>query len=180
MESNINMNIQDGQQFETVKGIIERHTAKALREVNHELVLSAWEVGGYISERIKSSEWGSQTVKQLSEYLRREKPKLRGYSQRRLYSMVEFYDCYTSTEFGACMQRWSQLDKTYDRFDIAVQSASTQKQESENQAEIILHPLGAKFKDIPELLLSATEATSTRRMKTMRVTSTDTKGTFKR
>lgn len=142
------------QQFEEVRQIIELHKSKALREVNNELVLSAWEVGGYISERLKKSVWGSQTVKQLSEYLRKQNPSLRGYSRRYLYNMVEFYNCYTSPEFEASMQRWPQLNKPYNTSKQIVQPIVAQMQQVETKKVEIVQPLVAQLKRIPQFLLS--------------------------
>lgn len=45
----------------------------------------AWNVGGYVSAKIKSSEWGSNVVTELSEYLRTRDPSLKGYSRRTIY-----------------------------------------------------------------------------------------------
>lgn len=58
--------------------------------MNSENLLTAWEVGAFVSTRLKNSTWGSKTVKQLSEYLRMQDPTLRGYSSRNIYNMVAF------------------------------------------------------------------------------------------
>lgn len=61
----------------------------------------AWNVGGYVSAKIKSSEWGSNVVTELSEYLRTKDPRLKGYGRRNIYMMVKFYETYSSPEFIA-------------------------------------------------------------------------------
>lgn len=86
-------------EFQQVQGIISLHRSKALQTVNNENLLMAWEVGAFVSARLKKSAWGSKTVKQLSEYLRMQDPTLRGYSSRNIYNMVAFYDAYSSTQF---------------------------------------------------------------------------------
>jgi predicted nuclease of restriction endonuclease-like (RecB) superfamily len=87
------------QEFEQVHGIISLRRSRALQTVNNENLLTAWEVGAYVSARLKNSVWGSKTVMQLSEYLRAQDPTLRGYSRRTIYKMVSFYETYSSTEF---------------------------------------------------------------------------------
>jgi hypothetical protein len=87
------------QEFQQVHGIINLHRSRALQTVNNENLLSAWEVGGYVSARLKNSAWGSKTVMQLSEYLRTQDPTLKGYSRRNIYNMVSFYDTYSSIQF---------------------------------------------------------------------------------
>lgn len=47
----------------------------------------AWNVGGYVSAKIKSSEWGSNVVTELSEYLRTRDSSLKGYGRRNIYMM---------------------------------------------------------------------------------------------
>jgi predicted nuclease of restriction endonuclease-like (RecB) superfamily len=87
------------QEFEQVHGIISMHRSQALQAVNNENLLTAWEVGAYVSARLKNSAWGSKTVMQLSEYLRAQDPTLRGYSRRNIYNMISFYETYSSIQF---------------------------------------------------------------------------------
>ncbi|MDR1342099.1 MAG: DUF1016 N-terminal domain-containing protein [Prevotellaceae bacterium] len=87
------------QEFQQVHGIISQHRSRALQTVNNENLLTAWEVGAFVSVRLKNSAWGSKTVMQLSEYLRTQDPTLRGYSRRTIYKMVAFYEAYSSISF---------------------------------------------------------------------------------
>jgi predicted nuclease of restriction endonuclease-like (RecB) superfamily len=93
------------QEFQQVHGIISLHRTRALQTVNNENLLSAWEVGAYVFERLKNSVWGSKTVMQLSEYLRAQDPTLRGYSRRNIYNMVSFYETYSSIQFAEYQER---------------------------------------------------------------------------
>ena len=86
-------------EFKQVQGIITLRRSQALHAVNNENLLAAWEVGGFVSARLKNSAWGSKTVMQLSEYLRAQDPTLRGYSRRNIYNMVLLYDTYSSIQF---------------------------------------------------------------------------------
>lgn len=92
------------QQFEEIQGIITMHRERALREVNEESLLMSWTVGRIVSDKLKSNEWGSKVVTQLSEYLRTKDPTLKGYSRRNLYNMVMFYDEYSSEIFRDYLQ----------------------------------------------------------------------------
>lgn len=87
------------QQFGEVIAIILQHKSRASRAVNKELLLTAWYVGGYVSAKLKSEEWGSKIVSQLSEYIRSKRPDIKGYSRRNIYNMVMFYDEYSSETF---------------------------------------------------------------------------------
>ena len=75
-------------QFEEIRGVITMHREKALRDVNEESLQMSWTVGRIVSERLKTNEWGSKVVTQLSEYLRTKDPTLKGYSRRNIYNMV--------------------------------------------------------------------------------------------
>jgi len=86
-------------EFQQVQGIITLHRSRALQTVNNESLLTAWEVGAFVSDRLKNSSWGSKTVMQLSEFLKSQDPTLRGYSRRTIYKMVSFYDTYSTIQF---------------------------------------------------------------------------------
>ncbi len=75
-------------QFSEVVEIILSHRSRASRAVNNELLMTAWQVGCYVSTKLKSEEWGSKVVAQLSEYIRANRPDLKGYSRRSIYNMV--------------------------------------------------------------------------------------------
>ena len=97
MDSNIILSQE--QQFDEVINIILQHQSRALRAVNEETLIMAWNVGGYVSHKLKSEEWGSKVVTQLSEYIRTKQPKLKGYSRSSIYNMVLFYEEYSSERF---------------------------------------------------------------------------------
>ena len=65
MDSNIILSQE--QQFDEVINIILQHQSRASRAVNEETLLMAWNVGGYISNKLKTEEWGSKVVTQLSD-----------------------------------------------------------------------------------------------------------------
>ena len=98
--------ISTEQQFGEIIDIILQHKSNASRVVNEELLLTAWHVGGYVSAKLRSEEWGSKVVSQLSEYIRSQHPDLKGYSKRSIYNMVMFYDEYSSETFIAAIKQY--------------------------------------------------------------------------
>ena len=94
------------QQFGEVIDIILFHKNRASRTVNNELLLTAWHVGSYVSAKLKSEEWGSKVVTQLSEYIRSRRPDIKGYSRRSIYNMVMFYDEYSSETFSVTVEKY--------------------------------------------------------------------------
>jgi len=68
--------------------------------------LTAWQVGGYVSHKLKSEEWGSKVVTQLSEFIRSHYPDIKGYSRSSIYNMVIFYDEYSSPSFLGTVENY--------------------------------------------------------------------------
>ena len=65
-----------------------------------------WEVGGFVSHRLKSSAWGDGVVRMLAEYIHTRNPKAKGWSYRTLYKMVQLYETYSATSFGDVLNRY--------------------------------------------------------------------------
>lgn len=88
------------QEFAYIDSLISAHTNSAIVKVNAEAMQTYWEIGQYISDKLKSSQWGANVVGELADYLKRQNPKRRGYSKRNLYNMVKFFDTYSVPEFS--------------------------------------------------------------------------------
>lgn len=93
------------EEFETVCSIIATHRKRVIRVVNNESMSMVWEVGGYVSHKLKTSVWGDGVVRQLSDYIRTYYPAARGWSYRTLYKMVQLYDTYTTASFSALIEK---------------------------------------------------------------------------
>ena len=87
------------QDFAQIIQIIEQNRSQAIQVINHASVLTAWQVGAYVSDKIKNAAWGSKVVQQLAEYIHTKNPTLKGWSKRTIYKMVQFYETYTSAAF---------------------------------------------------------------------------------
>lgn len=127
------------QQFGEIIDIILQHKSNASRAVNEELLLTAWYVGGYVSTKLKSKEWGSKVVSQLSEYIRSQHPDIKGYSKRNIYNMAMFYDEYSSETFIATIRQY--LNTEFVQPKTAQIEASDHKQE----IPVIVQPKTAQF-----------------------------------
>jgi len=93
-------------EFGAVLEIIRAHRANALVSVNVEHLLTNWEIGGYLSTKIKYDGWGKSTIDNLVDYIRTHAPDERGYGRSNLYSMVAVYDEFTSPDFTALVARY--------------------------------------------------------------------------
>lgn len=112
--------------FAPVLHLIRQAQARALHSVNRELIDLYWQVGEYLSRKIKAEGWGRGTVQQLAGWLSTEHPGLRGFSTPNLWRMRQFYDTYSGNPKLATLSRelsWSH--------NLAVLSRSTSEQERE-------------------------------------------------
>lgn len=127
------------QQFGEVIDIILQHKSRASKAVNNELLFTAWHVGRYVSAKLKSEEWGSKVVTQLSEYIRSQRPDLKGYSRRSIYNMVMFYDEYSSETFCATVEKYLNLEFVQPR------TAQIEASQSTHEVAVIVQPETAQI-----------------------------------
>lgn len=128
-------------QFDEIVEIILSHRSRASRAVNNELLKTAWQVGCYVSTKLKSEEWGSKVVAQLSEYIRANRPDLKGYSRRSIYNMVMFYDEYSSAEFADTVMRFLNSEFVQPKTGQLMKSS----QISTDESSVIVQPKTAQF-----------------------------------
>jgi predicted nuclease of restriction endonuclease-like (RecB) superfamily len=81
-------------QFTDIIQLIKQSRTKAIKAVNTELIDLYWNIGEYIHKRVESAEWGQSVVKELAEYLQRNEPDLKGFSDKNLWRMKQFYEIY--------------------------------------------------------------------------------------
>lgn len=98
------INVQVHNDFNQIFEIINYHRQRVSKTVDDESLRMIWEVGSYVSKKLKASEWGSNIVRQLSEYIRTQDPTIKGWSYRTIYKMVQFYEAYSSTSFKNLLQ----------------------------------------------------------------------------
>ena len=139
------------QQFGEVIDIILQHKSRASRAVNNELLFTAWHVGRYVSAKLKSEEWGSKVVSQLSEYIRTQRPDIKGYSRRSIYNMVMFYDEYSSETFSSTVEKYLNAEFVQPRTAQIKASQPTQ------EVAVIVQPTSAQiihstFGQMPKIL----------------------------
>ncbi|MBR2506058.1 MAG: DUF1016 family protein [Bacilli bacterium] len=90
--------------------IIQSHKDKAYRKINEELVLMYFEIGKYLSMKIKAEKWGSKTIESISKNVMKVYPNLKGFNRAGLYRMVQFYEEYGDNIIVSTLSRqisWS-------------------------------------------------------------------------
>jgi len=80
--------------FSDIINLIQQTRNNAIRVVNAELINLYWNVGEYISKRVESSEWGQSVVKELAQYIQSNEPEIKGFSDKNIWRMKQFYETY--------------------------------------------------------------------------------------
>lgn len=80
--------------FSDIIQLIKQARYNAIKAVNAELINLYWNVGEHISRRIENSEWGQSVVKELAEHIQRTEPEIKGFSDKNLWRMKQFYEAY--------------------------------------------------------------------------------------
>src|SRR5690606_27946747 len=80
--------------FTDIIELIKQSRNNAIRKVNEELIDLYWNIGEYISKKVELSEWGQSVVKELSLYIQTNEPEIKGFSDKNLWRMKQFYESY--------------------------------------------------------------------------------------
>ena len=93
-ESEIKLPPVDARQFANVVEMIRSTRSQVLRMANAALIDLYWQVGQYLSVKIASAEWGDGVVKQLAAHIEKNCPDIKGFSDKNLWRMKQFYEAY--------------------------------------------------------------------------------------
>jgi predicted nuclease of restriction endonuclease-like (RecB) superfamily len=91
--------------FAEISRLIESARQRAYQAVNTALIELYWQVGAYLSAKIKAAEWGEGVVEQLAQHLASTQPGLKGFTRRNLFRMRQFYEAYQAQEKVATLLR---------------------------------------------------------------------------
>lgn len=81
-------------QFTEIITLIKEARYETFKTVNQHLINLYWNIGEYISQRTEKEGWGKSTVLQLAEYIQKQEPELKGFSDKNLWRMKQFYETY--------------------------------------------------------------------------------------
>ena len=80
--------------FNDIIQLIKNSQASALRVVNSELINLYWSIGEYISKKLEFAEWGDSVVLELANFIQKNEPDIKGFSDKNLWRMKQFYETY--------------------------------------------------------------------------------------
>jgi hypothetical protein len=80
--------------FTDIIQLIKQSRTTAIKAVNAELINLYWNIGEYISKKIKQSEWGDSVVTELANFIQTQEPEIKGFSDKNIWRMKQFYENY--------------------------------------------------------------------------------------
>jgi len=99
--------------FSNALDMIRRARQRAFQKVNRELIDLYWAFGKFVSEKTAADGWGKGTVKELAAYIKEREPEIKGFSERNIWRMKQFYEIYEGNEKLSALR--SELSWTHNR-----------------------------------------------------------------
>ena len=91
--------------FSEITRLIESARQRAYQAVNTALIELYWQVGAYLSGKIKAAEWGAGVVEQLAQHIATTQPGLRGFSAKNIWRMRQFFETYRDSPILSALLR---------------------------------------------------------------------------
>lgn len=86
-----------------IKSRIRQGQVKAALSANAEMILIYWDVGRMVCEKQGQEGWGTAVIPRLSKDIRNDLPEVKGFSERNIRRMIQFYK-----EYPGFSQIWPQ------------------------------------------------------------------------
>ena len=94
---------------ELLQHILQTRT-KVFSQANTALIDLYWFIGKTISQKVQSEAWGKGVVTELAKYINQNAPDIKGFSDKNLWRMKQFYETYQGNEKLSALLRelpWS-------------------------------------------------------------------------
>ena len=82
------------EEFLDIINLIKQSRSNAIRAINAELIDLYWSIGKNISVKIANAEWGDSVVSELARYIQHNEPEIKGFSDKNIWRMKQFYEAY--------------------------------------------------------------------------------------
>ena len=110
------------QDFVEVLGHIQQARQRVLAQANTALIDLYWRIGQTLSQKVARAGWGKGVVTQLADYIAQADPTLKGFSDKNLWRMKQFYEAYGEDEKLSTLLRalpWSHNLAIFSRCKTA-------------------------------------------------------------
>ncbi|MEY4105855.1 MAG: hypothetical protein RL181_197, partial [Bacteroidota bacterium] len=99
--------------FDELLEHIQQARAKAFRQANTTLIDLYWRIGKTIHHKVQTEAWGKGVVAELARYIAQQAPEAKGFSDKNLWRMKQFYETYREDEKLATL--WRELSWSHNR-----------------------------------------------------------------
>ena len=86
------------QDFAEMLGHIQQTRQRVFAQANTALIDLYWRIGQTLSHKIAQSGWGKGVVTELAHYIAQADPSIKGFSDKNLWRMKQFYEAYCEEE----------------------------------------------------------------------------------
>jgi hypothetical protein len=105
-------------QFIEIQSLSKLDKAKIKLTVNTGLIELYWQIGAYFNKKLNTSEWGKSVVQDLSDFINKNKPDIKGFSTQNIWIMRQFYEVYSNNEKLSAVLRENSYVKLYNNLHI--------------------------------------------------------------
>lgn len=85
-------------QFNEIVGLINETKKKVYRIANTVMIDLYWHIGERLAYRVDNSQWGDGVIRQLADYIAANTEDSKGYSDKNLWRMKQFYETYRDAD----------------------------------------------------------------------------------
>ncbi len=97
---------------------IQQARQKVFTQINTALIDLYWFIGKTISQKVKEEAWGRGVVTEFANYMMQKAPDIKGFSDKNLWRMKQFYETYQADEKLSSLVRelpWTQNTIIFSR-----------------------------------------------------------------
>ncbi|MDP8101569.1 PDDEXK nuclease domain-containing protein [Phocoenobacter atlanticus] len=81
-------------EFTEISSMIKSARENVIKAINSELIELYWNIGKYITNKVKQDGWGNKVVQNLADFLKQSELNSKGFSAQNLWRMKQFYETY--------------------------------------------------------------------------------------
>lgn len=90
--------LQNQKSFSEVLLQIQQSRQKVFSQVNTALIDLYWQIGQIISHKVTAEAWGKGVVSDFAVYITQQDPEFKGFSDKNLWRMKQFFEIYQADE----------------------------------------------------------------------------------
>jgi predicted nuclease of restriction endonuclease-like (RecB) superfamily len=111
--------------FSNVLQRIQQTRQSVFAQANTALMDLYWHIGQTISQKVQSAAWGKGVVTELAQYIAQNAPDIKGFNDKNLWRMKQFYETYCGDEKLATL--WRVLSWSHNRTIMPLKSQAARE-----------------------------------------------------